>query len=169
MLDRFKNDQNAGVEEITTQLTQVSEAPASSTDIKDALGQLENTKSPTLMLGKIIKEFLKSFDVLMSTRYLARMRDNVALSARRSKIDSFYKKIVQKDTRWIGNSENNIQPLVYSLNTRLEELVNKKIETEKYAMKIPLVTNYVETRQECRDFPPKFRVKTQDKYKNYYF
>jgi hypothetical protein len=53
-------------------------------------------------------------------------------------------KIIQKDSRIVGDIDNNIQPVLIQINDFLENELNKKIEEEKYYMTIPMPVSMLE-------------------------
>jgi hypothetical protein len=53
-------------------------------------------------------------------------------------------KIIQKDSRIVGDIDNNIQPVFIQINDFLENELNKKIEEEKYYMTIPMPVSMLE-------------------------
>ncbi len=153
-------------------------------DIKD----LNEIKAPTKMLQKMLNEsFLKEYDSLMSTKQLARMRDNVQSAWRRiqnytwedwaqetrTSFDSHYQKIMQKDDV-ILRYNANLYPTLIEFNNILEKSVDKQIEDQKYYMQTPMLVEYQEYKDKRKlvpSIPPKMKCipEIADTYKNYYF
>jgi len=57
-------------------------------------------------------------------------------------VDSHIDKIVQKDSYVVSDFETNYAPLIVEYNDRLEEVLDEKVEEQKYYMKIPMLLNY---------------------------
>ncbi|MEI6774297.1 MAG: hypothetical protein WCL18_05955 [bacterium] len=111
------------------------------------LSQQTNSNMPTLTLKKATQEMLKGYDGLISSQFLAKIKDNISGLARRYKTikeetfndySSVTDKIVQKDNRIVGDVDNNVQPLLIQINDVLENGLNSKIQQEKYYMTIPI-------------------------------
>ncbi len=155
-------------------------------NIQESISDLNEVKAPTKMLQKMLKEsFLKEYDSLMSTKQLARMRDNIQSAwrwiesytwadwtqATRTSFDSHYQKIMQKDDV-ILRYNAKLYPTLIEFNNILEKSIDKKVEDQKYYMKTPLLVQYQEHKDEKKWIPLIGRkcVTTQDDiYKNYYF
>lgn len=150
--------------------------------------ELEENKAPTKMLQKMLKEsFLKEYDQLISQNQISRMRDNVQTAWRwieeytwdnweelnRISFDSHYQKILQKDDV-ILRYNANLYPTIIEFNNLLEKWIDKKIEEEKYYMKIPMLVQYqeyVDKKKLVPSIPPKRKCipETNNIYTNYYF
>jgi len=162
LLNTLKWNYNENISQIWSDLNNLS--PSDWQEIKD-YAKMINDKAqeakkqsswsfnvPTLLLKKSTEEFIKTYDGLISTRYLSYMKDNVQTAWRRYKknsdgnrvdaVDSDYEKIVQRDNWILGDSNNWVSPLLIQLNNFLESWLNQKIENEKYYMTIPVVMNY---------------------------
>jgi hypothetical protein len=146
---------------------------------QDAQEQIDeiSTTIPTSLLSKSIQEISKTYDEVINTKMLAKMKENVSNAARRYKknssgvmiddINSHYEKVAQKDTRILGNDETSTQPLLIQFNTALEQSLNTAIEENKYYMNIPIPLtslNFVTNQKRGRCIFP-----TYDYYQNYYF
>jgi hypothetical protein len=124
-----------------------------SNDAKTSMSQMSGTKTPTLVLSKSIDELTKSYDGLISTKLLTKIKDNVQAAARWYKqdasgkrlddISSHSEKVLQQDNRLLGDMASNLQPLLIQFNTALESGINAKIDTEKYYMSVPVPISYL--------------------------
>ncbi|MFZ2718776.1 MAG: VCBS repeat-containing protein, partial [Candidatus Absconditicoccaceae bacterium] len=157
-------------------------------DVQNSINELNEIKAPTKMLQKMLNEsFLKEYDSLMSTKQLARIRDNVqaagrwiqtytgedGIQATRTSFDSHYQKIMQKDDV-ILRYNAKLYPTLIEFNNILEKSVDKQIEDQKYYMQTPLLVEYQEYKDKRKlvpSIPPKMKCipETDDTYKNYYF
>ncbi|MFA5747781.1 MAG: hypothetical protein WC872_01575, partial [Candidatus Absconditabacterales bacterium] len=162
---------------------------------KEAEAQLQNSensggsKIPTLLLQKTTQEMLKTYDGLISSKFLSTINDNISSISRYYKkngsgiinndINSHFNKIIIKDSWILGNGTT--PPLLVQLNNQLQEDLNNQIEEEKYYMNIPLPLTHLEFKGKQDQANIKFKgIKipiakkycTREKYdfwKNYYF
>lgn len=155
-------------------------------NIQDSINDLNEIKAPTKMLQKMLNEsFLKEYDSLMSTKQLARIRDNVQAAwrwiqtytwedwtqATRTSFDSHYQKVMQKDDV-ILRYNAKLYPTLIEFNNILEKSVDKQIEDQKYYMQTPLLVEYQEYKKESKSILLIWKkpvVTQNDIYKNYYF
>lgn len=108
--------------------------------------QTQNTSTattPTLFLKKSIEGFLKPYQEIFSTTYLAKMRDNILAWGRYilGEIDSHYYKVVAND-QLIKPDSANSQTLLLSLNTLMEQGLDSQVEKNQWSMNIPIPTMY---------------------------
>ncbi len=144
------------------------------------LSQQITSSLPTLTLKTATQEMMKWYDGLISSQFLAKVKDNIGWLARRYKTtegetftdySSVTDKIVQKDNRIVGDADNNIQPLIIQINDYLEGKLNDKIEQEKYYMNIPIPVSELDfqgTKKIAIPLPKCIRTK-YNYYENYYF
>lgn len=134
---------------------------------------------PTLTLKKATQEMIKWYDGLISSQFLAKIKDNIGWLARRYKTtlgktytdySSLTDKIVQKDNRILGDIDNELQPLIIQINDALESGLNTKIEKEKYYMTIPIPVSELDFEgKEKWLIQKKCTWKTYNYYENYLF
>ena len=145
------------------------------TEASGVVAQITATM-PTLTLQKATKEMLKSYDGLIGSTFLSKIKDNVAWLARRytntegesfDAINGHTDKINQQDNRILGDSDNNIQWLLIQINDYLESGLNAKIEDEKYYLTVPVPVSYLNFAGEEKK--KKCIRPTYNYYKNYYF
>jgi hypothetical protein len=115
----------------------------------------------------------------VSSQFLARIKDNISGLARRYKTtegetftdySSLTDKIAQKDNRLLGDSDNNVQPLLIQMNDFLENKLNDKVEQEKYYMTIPIPVSELDFEGEVKaSLIPKCMRTKYNYYENYYF
>ena len=140
-----------------------------------------NAELPTLTLKKSTQEMLKTYDGLISSMFLSKIKDNIAWLARRYKntdgqvftdVNGTTDKINQQDNWILGDSENDMPPLLIQINERLEKWLNDKIEEEKYYMNIPIPISELNLKWGIKIpvlWLPKCIRETYDYYENYYF
>ena len=143
------------------------------------LVQQSSSNMPTLTLQKATQEMLKGYDGLISSQFLAKIKDNIGWLARRYKTtegetftdySSVTDKIVQKDNRIVGDSNNNVQPLLIQINDYLENGVNDKIQQEKYYMTTPIPVSELDFEGKKKGLiQKKCTRKTYNYYENYFF
>ncbi len=134
---------------------------------------------PTLALKTSTQEMLKSYDGLISSQFLSKIKDNIAGLARWYKTtewetfpeySSTTEKIIQKDNRIVGDLDNNIQPLLIQINDALESGLNTKIQQEKYYVTVPITVSELDFEgQEKWTLQKKCTWKTYNYYENYFF
>jgi hypothetical protein len=80
-------------------------------------------------------------------------------------------KIAQKDNRVIGDTDNNVQPLLIQMNDFMESGLNAKIDQEKYYMTTPIPVSELDFEGDFKilTVKPKCIRKTYNYYENYYF
>lgn len=143
------------------------------------LSQNLNSSMPTLTLKTATQEMLKGYDGLMSSQFLAKIKDNIGWLARRYKTtkgetftdySSLTDKITQKDNRLLGDIDNDLQPLLIQINDVLESGLNSKIQEEKYYMTIPIPVSELDFEgKEKGLLQKKCTWKTYNYYENYFF
>jgi hypothetical protein len=143
------------------------------------LSQQTNSNMPTLTLKKATQEMLKGYDGLISSQFLAKIKDNISGLARRYKTikeetfndySSVTDKIVQKDNRIVGDLDNNVQPLLIQINDVLENGLNTKIQQEKYYMTTPIPVSELDFEGKKKGLiKKKCTWKTYNYYENYFF
>ena len=150
---------------------------------EDLIGQLKDQWSEGMHTTKMIQQeiedsFLADYDDLFSSTALSTMRENVLAWWRwlrtyenasgqmtlLANADNSSAMIQLKDTMYLWNQ--NLQWLLENLNELMEEMIDKKIEEEKYSMDIviPLEYKRVEWKRvyfSCYPFV--------DRFENYYF
>lgn len=117
------------------------------TDSGSALTNASETPTYTLFLENIIPEFLKWYATLFGDIYSQTMRDNIFAGWRwigKNQIDTHIKKVTTKDDIMFRDIGNNITPTIKDFNDRLENVLNDKIEQEKYHLYIPMPLRYIE-------------------------
>lgn len=154
----------------------------------NTLAQQSTSQMPTMTLSKATEEMLKGYDGLFSSQFLAKIKDNIWGLARRYKTtdnetftdySSLTNKITQKDNRILGDTANNIQPLLIQLNNYLEQRLDDKIQEEKYYLTIPIPLSELDFEWDIK-IPASFRTpvhlplpscirKKYNYYENYYF
>ena len=149
----------------------------------EIIGQLKSQSSEGMHTTKMIQQeiqdsFLADYDDLFSSTSLSVMRENVLAGWRWLKtiedaswqttllanVDSSSAMIQLKDTMYLWN--DNLQWLLENLNELMENMIDKKIEEQKYSMDIVIPTEYkrVEWKRvyfSCYPFV--------DRFENYYF
>jgi len=136
-----------------------------------SMTEVEANTVPTLLLKSSISQFLKQYSDLFSTKYLAKMRDNVDAAGRWPSFDSHYKKVVHKDARVISDPDTSLPPAIVGFNDLLEKWIDDKIEAEKYYMKIPVIDWYETYKNKEKKLALYKRCKKEkySVYQNYYF
>lgn len=143
------------------------------------LTQQATVNMPTLTLKKATQEMLKGYDALISSQFLAKIKNNIGWLARRYKTtqgetftdySSVTDKIVQKDNRLLGDLDNNVQPLLIQINDVLEKGLNDKIQQEKYYMTVPIPLTELDFEGKKKWLiQKKCTWKTYNYYENYFF
>ena len=136
---------------------------------KDTLLNNQTEFTPTLLLQEKINQFIKDYHEAIGTPLLKAVDDNIKASDRWTVNDSHYQKIQLKDQLLLWNEEANW--IFRSVNDKLEQYVDDKINKEKYAMKLTIPIYY----QKWRDTTKRFLWKKKtvpdykDTYEFYYF
>lgn len=174
--NNLKNDLQ-GVED--PELKAYADDMAARNDQASWLSQQTTSNMPTLTLKTATQEMLKWYDGLMSSQFLAKIKDNIGGLARRYKTtegetftdySSLTDKIAQKDNRLLGDIDNDVQPLIIQLNDALESGLNNKIQDEKYYMTIPIPVSELDFEgKEKWLLKKKCTWKTYNYYENYFF
>jgi len=141
-------------------------------NVQTAKEKLKNNKTqftPTLLLQNKITWFLKDYHEGISTKLLKTVDDNIKASDRWTVNDSHYQKIQLKDQLLYWNDEANW--MLKSVNDKLEEYVDQKIEKEKYAMKSTIPVYYQRRRDKRKRFLfiKRYVPEYKDSYEFYYF
>lgn len=135
--------------------------------------------TPTLLLKDSIWNFMNSYDELISSKYLSKVRDNLDASARWYRknsswevvdsIEGHYEKVTKQDAWLLGTDD--VKSVFVELNDFMEKKINDKIEKEKYYIHVPLLTAYNQYEKKIANYLVKkdCQYNQNDWYFNYYF
>lgn len=127
------------------------------------------TKTPTKFLNQKLESLIKEYSTTLSTNFQRTINENIAASDRWDNADTHYQKLQIKDQLILGDKET--LGIFRGINDKLEEFVDQKIATEKYAMKSIIPILY----QTEKFYRKKILIKNfylpdyQDTFKFYYF
>ena len=173
LAEDFKNSDDADLKAYSQNIWKLSE------EAWVSMENFEQKGTPTLLLKDSIGWFMKSYDELISSKYLSKARDNLDASARWYRknssweiVDSIewhYEKIAKQDAWMLWNDD--VKSIFVELNDFMEKRINEKIENEKYYLDIPIVVIYYQYQNKNKNYiVTKYCEKTQnDFYYNFYF
>lgn len=101
----------------------------------------------TLLLKKIIWEFLKWYDTLYGNIYSETMRDNILAWGRWTINDldnHIFRTVAKDDVMFRDAPKQKLSPTLQDFNQQLENRLNDQIEQEKYHLYIPIPLRYIE-------------------------
>ncbi len=131
--------------------------------------------APTLLVWKAILELMKSYDEVVWLSYLNKIKTNINLTDRWKQVDNHVDKMIQQDSLFVWSKFQKATPLFVQYNKILEDIVNDKIEKEKYYMTIPIPVSYHKIKYEIWKQKilwvnkKRCRKSADDYYENYYF
>lgn len=170
ILEEGKNKDNSDLlKELSTNLKAIG---VNNNDLNVSLSSLQNTRSehtPTKLLEKKLQTFVKNYYELISTVLTHTISENVKAGDRWAHADNHYKKLHLKDQLLLGDHET--MWILQSINNKLENFVDQKIEKEKYAMKITIPTYYsISQSKEKRILGKRYYIpRINDVYEFFYF
>lgn len=96
-----------------------------------------------MLLEQKIKSFIKDYHNLIGVPFQQTINENIKATDRRKGVaDNHYQKLHLKDHILLGSTTS--KGLIKNINDKLEKFVNNQIESEKYAMKLVIPTEYYE-------------------------
>ena len=146
LFDFFQKNDSQKVKQIVNDLGNALKDLGDSSAISSSFSNSSEAKTPTRMLKKKIDGHLQEYSSSLSVPLQRAIADNIEASNRWTwGADTHQNKIQLKDQLTLWTNEMN--GIIRGINDKLENMVDKKILTEKYEMKSVIPTLYKKERE----------------------